>query len=48
MHDDQRQDDLLAASIIKTMVLICARNTKLEDIHANAARETEPATGHSP
>ena len=34
MNANEHPDDLLAAAIIKTMVLVCVRNTKLEDLHA--------------
>ena len=34
MNANEHPDDMLAAAIIKTMVLVCVRNTKLEDLHA--------------
>jgi len=38
---NQSPDDLLATAIIKTMVLVCVRNTKLEDIHAGLVPVTK-------
>ena len=41
MNANQHPDDLLATAIIKTMVLVCVRNTKLEDIHAGLVPVTK-------
>ncbi len=41
MSANQHPDDLLATAIIKTMVLVCVRNTKLEDIHAGLVPVTK-------
>ncbi|MYE00763.1 MAG: hypothetical protein F4Y03_05705 [Alphaproteobacteria bacterium] len=34
MNANEQADDLLTTAIIETMVLVCVRHTKLEDIHA--------------
>ena len=36
VNANEHPDDLLANAIIKTMVLVCVRNTKLEDLHAGS------------
>ena len=41
MNANQHPDDPLANAIIKTMVLVCVRNTKLEDIHAGLVPVTK-------
>lgn len=41
VNANQRPDDLLATAIFKTMVLVCVRNTKLEDIHAGLSPVTK-------
>ena len=41
MNANRHPEDLLATAIIKTMVLVCVRNTKLEDIHAGLAPVTK-------
>ena len=37
MNDDTHQPDPLTAVVVKTMAVMCVRNTKLEDLHAGIA-----------
>ena len=41
VNANRHPDDLLATAIIKIMVLVCVRNTKLEDIHAGLVPVTK-------
>ena len=41
MNANEQPDDLLANAIVKTMVLVCVRNTKLEDLHAGLVPVTK-------
>ena len=41
VNANEHPDDLRAATIIKTMVLVCVRNTKLEDLHAGHVPVTQ-------
>ena len=41
VNANEHPDDLLANAIIKTMVLVCVRNTKLEDLHAGLVPVTK-------
>ena len=41
MTHDPHHPDPLAAAIVKTMALMCVRNTRLEDLHAGIAPVTK-------
>ena len=41
VNANEHPDDLLANAIIKTMVLVCVRNTKLEDLRADLVPVTK-------